>query len=235
MVHSVLKRLKAASGDENPGSLTYREITFFYSPLALTSLLFLSAHSIVTFFVARAKWPLNPWRSFRDRGLNVHLQEHRSLLPGSGHRPGGDRFEKFFPLRNFALLLVSAVFCFFGLVVFTDLVRICDDYICGLSPDLTHFALGPTKIMMVLPVLEVVMSFQRGLMVAGLTTKPVTLGALVEIITIVLILNLAIHSFNMVGAMAAAVALVTGRTAANLFLLYPNYLLFRSIKKRKEE
>jgi hypothetical protein len=89
--------------------------------------------------------------------------------------------------------------------------------------------------MMVLPVLEVVMSFQRGLMVAGLTTKPVTLGALVEIITIVLILNVAIHSFNMVGAMAAAVALVTGRTAANLFLLYPNYLLYRTIQKRKEE
>jgi hypothetical protein len=89
--------------------------------------------------------------------------------------------------------------------------------------------------MMVLPVLEVVMSFQRGLMVAGLTTKPVTFGALVEIVAIVLILNVAIHSFNMVGAMAAAVALVTGRTAANLFLLYPNCLLFRSIKKRKEE
>jgi hypothetical protein len=236
MVHSVLKRLKAASGDENPGSLTYREITFFYSPLALTSLLFLSAHSIVTFFVARSQMaveslavlPVIGGLMFIFRSIGLSYQEAVIALVG-------DRFEKFFPLRNFALLLVSAVFCFFGLVVFTDLVRIWYHDICGLSPDLTHFALGPTRIMMVLPVLEVVMSFQRGLMVAGLTTKPVTLGALVEIITIVLILNLAIHSFNMVGAMAAAVALVTGRTAANLFLLYPNCLLFRSIKKRKEE
>jgi len=36
-------------------SLNYREITVFYTPLALTSLLFLSAHSIVTFFVARSQ------------------------------------------------------------------------------------------------------------------------------------------------------------------------------------
>jgi hypothetical protein len=236
MAHSVLKRLKAASGDENPGSLTYREITSFYAPLALTSLLFLSAHSIVTFFVARSQMaveslavlPVIGGLMFIFRSIGLSYQEAVIALVG-------DRFEKFFPLRNFALLLVSAVFCSFGLVVFTDLVRIWYHDICGLSLDLTHFALGPTKIMMVLPVLEVVMSFQRGLMVAGLTTKPVTLGALVEIVAIVLVLNVAIHSFNMVGAMAAGVALVTGRTAANFFLLYPNYLLYRTIQKRKEE
>jgi hypothetical protein len=38
----------------------------------------------------------------------------------------------------------------------------------------------------------------------------------------------------MVGAMAAALALVTGRTFSILFLLYPNYVLFRTITKRKE-
>jgi O-antigen/teichoic acid export membrane protein len=106
--------------------------------------------------------------------------------------------------------------------------------ICGLSLDLAHFALAPTKILIVLPALEVVMSFQRGLMVAGLTTKPVTLGALIEIIAIIVTLNLAIHSFNMVGAMAAALALVTGRAFAVLFLLYPNYALFRTVTSRKE-
>jgi hypothetical protein len=38
----------------------------------------------------------------------------------------------------------------------------------------------------------------------------------------------------MVGAMAAALALVTGRAFAILFLLYPNYVLFRMIRRRKE-
>jgi O-antigen/teichoic acid export membrane protein len=128
----------------------------------------------------------------------------------------------------------STVFCSLGLVVFTDVVRIWYHGICGLSLDLTLFALAPTKILIVLPALEVVMSFQRGLMVAGLTTKPVTLAALIEIVAIVLILNLAVQSFNMVGAVAAALALVTGRALAVLFLLYPNYVLFRTIKKRKE-
>jgi hypothetical protein len=71
-------------------------------------------------------------------------------------------------------------------------------------------------------------------MVAGLTTKPVTLAALIEIIAIVVTLNLAIHSFDMVGAMAAAGALVVGRIFAILFLLYPNYVLFRMITGRKK-
>jgi hypothetical protein len=201
----------------------------------LTSLLFLSAHSIVTFFVARSQMaveslavlPVIGGLMFMFRSFGLSYQEAVIALVG-------DRFEKFFPLRNFALLLIFAVFCSFGLVVFTDLVRLWYHDVCGLSPDLTLFALAPTKLLIVLPALEVVMSFQRGLMVAGLKTKPVTLAALVEIITIVLILNLAIHSFNMVGAMAAALALVTGRTFAVLFLLYPSYVLFCTITKRKE-
>jgi O-antigen/teichoic acid export membrane protein len=146
----------------------------------------------------------------------------------------GDRFEKFSPIKNFALLLLFVVSCSFGLVVFTEVVVVWYRDICGLSLELTQLALAPTKIMIVLPALEVVMSFQRGLMVAGLRTKPVTLAALVEIVTIVLVLNFAIHSLNMVGAMAAALALVAGRAFAILFLLYPNVILFRTVTKRGE-
>lgn len=235
MAHGVLMQLKAGSADENPGSLSYREIISFYTPLALTSLLFLSAHSIVTFFVARSQMaieslavlPVIGALMFIFRSFGLSYQETVIALVG-------DRFEKFVPIRNFALLLLATVFCSLGLVVFTDVVAIWYQDICGLSPDLALFALAPTKLLIVLPALEVVMSFQRGLMVAGLTTKPVTLGALIEIIAIIVTLNLAIHSFNMVGAMAAALALVTGRTFAILFLLYPNYVLFRTIKRRKE-
>jgi hypothetical protein len=235
MVRGVLRQLKAGSEEENAASLTYREITIFYTPLALTSLLFLSAHSIVTFFVARSQMaveslavlPVIGALMFIFRSFGLSYQEAVIALVG-------DRFEKFVPIRNFALLLVSAVFCSFGLVVFTDVVRLWYHEVCGLSPDLTLFALAPTKLLIVLPALEVVMSVQRGLMVAGLTTKPVTLAALVEIITIVFILNLAIHSFDMVGAMAAALALVAGRAFAVLFLLYPNYVLFCTLRKRED-
>jgi O-antigen/teichoic acid export membrane protein len=235
MVRGVLRQLKAGSEEENAASLTYREITVFYTPLALTSLLFLSAHSIVTFFVARSQMaveslavlPVIGALMFIFRSFGLSYQEAVIALVG-------DRFEKFVPISNFALLLVSAVFCSLGLVVFTDVVDIWYQDICGLSPDLALFALAPTKLLIVLPALEVVMSFQRGLMVAGITTKPVTLSALIEIIAIVVTLNLAIHTLNMVGAMAAALALVTGRAFAILFLLYPNYVLFRMIRRRKE-
>jgi O-antigen/teichoic acid export membrane protein len=107
--------------------------------------------------------------------------------------------------------------------------------VCGLSADLAHFAMAPTKILILLPALEVVMSFQRGLMVAGLTTKPVTLGALIEIVAIVLTLNLAIHFFNMVGVLAAALALVSGRVCSILFLLHPSFVLYRRVRKKKEQ
>ena len=235
MARGVLMRLKAGSSEEDSISLTYRDIISFYTPLALTSLLFLSAHSIVTFFVARsamaveslAVLPVIGALMFIFRSFGLSYQEAVIALVG-------DRFEKFVPIRNFALLLVSCVFCSLGLVVLTDLVTIWYRDICGLSPDLAHFALAPTKVLIVLPALEAVMSFQRGLMVAGLRTQPVTLAALVEIVTIVLMLNLAIHSWNMVGAMAAALALVAGRAFSILFLLYPNVALFRSMGKRGE-
>ena len=147
MVHGVLMRLKAVSADENPASLTYREITSFYAPLALTSLLFLSAHSIVTFFVARSQMaveslavlPVIGALMFIFRSFGLSYQE-------DGDRPGGGSIREVLSrLRNFALLLVSAVFCSLGLVVFTDVVRIWYHDLCGLSPDLTHFALAPTK------------------------------------------------------------------------------------------
>jgi hypothetical protein len=235
MARGVLMRLKAGSSEGDPISLTYRDIISFYAPLALTSLLFLSAHSIVTFFVARSAMALESLAvlpvigalMFVFRSFGLSYQEAVIALVG-------DRFEKFVPIRNFALLLVAAVFCSLGLVVLTDLVTIWYRDICGLSPDLAHFALAPTKVLVVLPALEAVMSFQRGLMVAGLRTKPVTLAALVEIVTIVFMLNLAIHSWNMVGAMAAALALVAGRAFSILFLLYPNVALFRSMGNRGE-
>jgi hypothetical protein len=234
MAHGVLRGLKAEPEDESAPSLTCGEITSFYTPLALTSLLFLSAHSIVTFFVAKSVMALESLAVlpvigalmliFRSFGLSY--QETVIALVG-------DRFERFAPIRNFALVLVLAVWFSLALAVFTGGVSYWYRDVCGLSPDLTVFALAPTKMLVLLPALEVVMSFQRGLMVAGLKTKPVTLAALVEIVTIVLTLNLAIHSFGMVGAMAAALALVAGRTFAIVFLLYPNVALYRSITERR--
>ncbi|MGE5839898.1 MAG: hypothetical protein ACM34H_08175, partial [Deltaproteobacteria bacterium] len=232
MAHGVLRRLKAETEDEGAPSLTYREISSFYTPLALTSLLFLSAHSIVTFFVAKsvmaleslAVLPVIGALMFIFRSFGLSYQETVIALVG-------DRFERFTPIRNFALVLVFAVSCALALVVFTDGVSLWYRDVCGLSPELTMFALAPTKLLILLPALEVIMSFQRGMMVAGLKTKPVTLAALVEIVTIVVLLNLAIHSFSMVGAMAAAFALVAGRAFAVLFLLHPNLVLFRTVTK----
>ncbi|MGE5841169.1 MAG: hypothetical protein ACM335_02750, partial [Deltaproteobacteria bacterium] len=232
MAHGVLRRLKAETEDEGAPSLTYREISSFYTPLALTSLLFLSAHSIVTFFVAKsvmaleslAVLPVIGALMFIFRSFGLSYQETVIALVG-------DRFERFTPIRNFALVLVFAVSCALALVVFTDGVSLWYRDVCGLSPELTMFALAPTKLLILLPALEVIMSFQRGMMVAGLKTKPVTLAALVEIVTIVVILNLAIHSFSMVGAMAAAFALVAGRAFAIMFLLRPNVRLYRTATK----
>jgi O-antigen/teichoic acid export membrane protein len=212
--------------------LTYGEIATFYLPLALTSLLFLSAQSIVTFFVARSRMaieslavlPVIGALMFIFRSFGLSYQEAVIALVG-------DRFEKFIPMRNFAVFLFFSVLCSLGLLVFTDVVRFWYRDVCGLTPDLALFALPPTKLLIVLPALEVVMSFQRGLMVAGLTTKPVTMAALIEMVIIILTLNLAIHTFNLVGVMAAALALVAGRAASMLFLVYPNYVLFRRITK----
>jgi O-antigen/teichoic acid export membrane protein len=111
------------------------------------------------------------------------------------------------------LVAVPALFAFTPLADFWFIT------VSGLSESLADFAHLPLMIMFFFPALTVLISIQRGVLVAAKNTKPITAGTVTEFVTIVLMLMILISNMNLVGAVAAVIAIVTGRLASNIYLM----------------
>ena len=88
-----------------------------------------------------------------------------------------------------------------------------------LSIELTGLSLLPAQILVLLPCMTVWLSFQRSILVISQKTAPITIATAIEVTLIISILFVLITQLNLFGAIAAACAYVTGRIAANLFLI----------------
>ncbi|MCD4750243.1 MAG: hypothetical protein K8R59_12805, partial [Thermoanaerobaculales bacterium] len=208
--------------------LHYRSIVHFYTPLALTSFLSLGVQPIVTFFVVHGRYPLESLAVlpvihalvFIFRALGLAFQEVPIALIGKD-------LEGYRVLRRFTVILASAVAAGLGILVWTPLGGIWFHTISGLSPELTSFALPAARILFFMPALTVLLSFQRALLVHFKFTSPVTWATALEVLGVVLVLALGILVLDLNGAVTAAAALVTGRLAANIYLLPPLRKQFR--------
>lgn len=202
--------------------LTYRFITKFYYPLALTSILALAIHPMVTFFIGRSRLaieslavlPVVSALVFIFRGLGLSYQEVVIALMG-------DKKEDFVALRNFAAMLGLGVSGSLCLIIFTPLATLWFHQISGLSRELTSFAMTPAQLMAAIPGLTVLLSFQRCLLVISRKTGPITLATIIEVVGIAAVLFLTIRYLDVVGAVAAALGFLLGRLASNLYLMYP--------------
>jgi Na+-driven multidrug efflux pump len=219
--------------DSTQPSLTYREISKFYYPLALTSLIGLGVQPLVTFFVGQSRMPLESLAVlpvvtsfvFIFRALGLSYQEVMIALIG-------EKKEGFTILFNFALILAGILVSLLGLFAFTPLADFWFTTVSGLSISLTDFARLPLMIMFFFPALTVLISIQRGVLVATKNTKPITIGTVTEFLTIVLSLIIFVHYMNLVGAVAATIAFVAGRLASNIYL---TPFSFHSINERKRK
>ena len=70
-----------------------------------------------------------------------------------------------------------------------------------------------------MPLLSVVLSLQRSLLVARRQTGPITWASVLEVVGILAVLFVTIRLGDWIGATAAATAFMVGRLAANLFLV----------------
>ena len=122
-------------------------------------------------------------------------------------------------VRNFAVALGIGASVGLGLIAFTPLTVVWFRDISGLSPELTVFALTPTRILVVLPAFSVLLAFQRGLLVHARRNAPATWATLIELTGIAMVLTVGIYGFDLVGAVAAAVAIVSARVACTTWLL----------------
>ena len=220
MVNQVVRRLLQRK-ETLPGQhLSHPEIIRFYTPLALTSLLSLGVHPLITFMLGQSRLaveslavlPVVSSLVFIFRSCGLAFQEVAIALIGP-------EFEGYRPLRRFTLLMGIAATGGIVLIAFTPLQQFWFRSLSGLSPELSHLAGATLQLQFILPALSILLAFQRAMLVNLRTTAHVTWATLIEVVGIWLVLAVAIGSWNLVGAIAASLALVLGRLGANLYLL----------------
>jgi hypothetical protein len=223
MARGTVGRLLVKQGDQNNAEpLTYRRITHFYYPLAMTSVIGLAVHPAVTFFMGRARFPVESLAvlpvvnslTFIFRALGLSYQEVAIALIGK-------RLEHVRVLWRFALGLAVASSLGLALIGFTPLSRLWFETISGLSGELTAFAILPTRVLVAMPALSVFLSFQRAILVQGRFTRPITMATVIEVGGITLALAALIGGLNVVGVTAAAIAFVAGRLGGTVYLVPP--------------
>lgn len=222
MAIPALRELKRQSDPQGPSTPSYKEVARFYYPLALTSLLSLGVHPLITFMVGHSKMaveslavlPVVVSLVFLFRSPGLAYQEVSITLIG-------DQLQHYRLLRNFAFLLMGFSSGGLALLAFTPLQEIWFRVISGLSPTLTELAGRALPITVLLPALSVLLSFQRAMVVNLRITRFVTWATMIEILGIGVTLTLGIYRFGWVGAIAACLALLLGRIAANTFLEIP--------------
>ncbi|HXV60204.1 MAG TPA: hypothetical protein VEK15_05885 [Vicinamibacteria bacterium] len=225
MAVGIMEGFPVGSGD----TLTYRRIVDFYFPLALTSIIALGVHPMVTFFVGGSRRALDSLAvlpvlfalTFIFRSVALSYQEVAiALLDGSR--------ENFRKISTFAGAL--ALVATFGLVLtaFTPLSWIWFHQVSGLSEELSTFAIFPLRLFCVIPFFAVLLAFQRAILVFGRKTRPVTVATVLEVSGIVAVLFVTIRALDFLGVVAAVVALLLGRMCANAYLMYAAHRVLAS-------
>jgi len=133
----------------------------------------------------------------------------------------GEKDENLTALKKFALRLGMFASGSLMLVAFTPLSLLWFEKVSGLGPELASFSLWPTRILVLLPALTVLLSFFRAYLVRHHATKPITMATGIEVGVIICVLLVTIHGFNFIGIIAAAMAMILGRSLADVYLIYP--------------
>jgi hypothetical protein len=209
VARATIHRVFYAAEPRNVEPLSYIELVKFQIPLALSNLLYLGTSPLITMALARgenpiadlAAWPVVSSLLFLLRAPGVALPEAVIAL----HT--GKVAEK--PLGRFSLGVGAGLTALLALVSLTPLADLYFSTVIGLPPDLTKIAIPATRAAFLLPVATALLYYYRGVLTALKMTVPITLGMLLELLTMggVLIGGIALR-FS--GVSVAAAALTTG-------------------------
>jgi len=200
-------------------TVTYRAIATFYLPLALTSMIGLTIQPLLTFFMGRsvapveslAVYPVVHSLSFFFRSMGFAYQDAAIALIG-------EQFEHYRELRRFCFTLGAVATAGLALVAFTPLFQLWFIALSGLTPELTSFALIPARIIVPLPFLSVLLSFQRAILVEGRRTQHITWASVIEVTAVAVLFLTLGFGFEVVGATAAFTAFLGGRLLSTVYL-----------------
>ncbi|MEN8153631.1 MAG: hypothetical protein ABFR75_06375 [Acidobacteriota bacterium] len=213
--------------------LTFKNINKFYFPLALTTILALGVHPMVTFFMGKSRFPIESLAVlpvvnsliFVFRSLGLSYQEVMIALLGMNRK-------NYEGIRKFAIYLGIFIIATLSLILFTPLLHIWFEKVSGLSFELVKFSILPARILVILPLLTLLISFQRALLVHTTETGPIKGASLIEIIMILFTLYLTVFQFGLPGAVAAALSYTIGRLFANSYLLPSQLNAIDSLKRK---
>jgi progressive ankylosis protein len=219
MVSASLKEVLGRDDPEN-SNMSMKAVIRFYAPLAMTSVLSMGIHPFVTFFLSRsymaveslAVLPVAGSLVFIFRSAGLSFQEVNIALMGNGKH-------NFDILKRFAISLGIALTFSITVVAFTPLANLWFINVSGLTMELADLSYLPLKIMIFLPALTLLMSFQRSTLVLSGNTGPISVSTAIELVVIITSLIICTSFFNLTGVVAAAISFVAGRVLSTLYLL----------------
>ncbi|MCJ7488446.1 MAG: hypothetical protein MUQ25_20085 [Candidatus Aminicenantes bacterium] len=201
-------------------SLTTAKVMHFYAPLALTSFLSFFINPLTTFFLAHGRSPLESLAilpvvvglAFVFRTAGIALQEVVIALVG-------DSGENRRVLARFTLRIGAISTAALAAVVFTPLAPVWYKTISGLAPELAAFALLPGGLLVLLPFLESILSYERGIFVKAHRTAPIGLAVAVQLALTAAVFTLMVMGLKTIGAVAIGPALTAGYAAGTVVLV----------------
>jgi len=186
--------------------LSWRELSAFYVPLALTSLILLAARPLLTVAISRlpraldslALWPVLLSVSFLGRSIAMSYQEVGIALLQ-------DRRDLLM-LQRFARMLGAVLLLVFLLFALSPLAEFWFRRVAGLSAELTRMARLPMIFIAILPAVGAVISWKRGILVSAQRTTGITRSVMVNLIVMGVLLVVLGYTLPANGALVAAMA-----------------------------
>jgi hypothetical protein len=222
MARSTIRRLCR----QNPAdcafgnALSAGKVVRFYAPLAMTSFLSFFINPLTTFFLARGRMPLESLAvlpvvvglAFVFRTAGIAMQEVVIALIGDG---GENRWI----LGRFTVRAGAASAIGLAAVVFTPLAAFWYGTVSGLSPDLVAFSLLPGAFLVLIPFIEAILSYQRGVLVKSHRTTPISVAVGVQLGVTTAVFAVMVLVLKMVGAVTVGPALTAGYVAGVAVLM----------------
>ncbi len=227
MAAGAVRALRTATG-EAEAPLSYRAISTFYVPLALSTTLTLAVHPLITLALGHARAPLESLAVFPVvralvflfSCLGLSYQEVGLALLGEGEKAAPE-------LRRFAVGLAVAASGGLALLALGPAADFWFRSVSGLPGDLVALAVAPTRVLILVPAFTVALSHLRALFMNARITAPITAATVAEVAGIALVLYVGVRHLELVGVQAAAIALLLGRACSTGTLLTARHGLRR--------
>jgi hypothetical protein len=220
--HDIRELRATPAPPDGTASLSYRDISAFYVPLALTSLLGLAVQPMLTFFMGRAAAPVESLAvfpvvnslGFLFRSLGLAWQDTAIALLGRER-------EHLAELGRFTAILGIGSAAGLAAIVFTPLAVVWFETISGLTTDLSQYAYAAARLTVPVAGLSVLLSFERSILMKLRSTKPITMATGIEVVVIAGAFVAGAWGFGWIGVTAAFAAFVAGRLGSTGFLAIP--------------